>query len=61
MKIILFHDYFPFFGSFNIYSKSNCTFKSLRNCKRRKKGNFTSKSNSIKTMLCGILSNIILF
>ena len=27
-------------------------FKSLRNCKRRNKGNFTSKSNSNKIMLC---------
>ena len=33
-------------------------FKSLRNRKRRNKGNFTSKSNSNKLKLCGsILSN----
>ena len=28
-------------------------FKSLRNSKKRKKGNFTLKSNSNKIMLCG--------
>ena len=28
-------------------------FKSHGNCKRRKKGNFTLKSNSNKIMLCG--------
>ena len=28
-------------------------FKSLRNCKRRKKGNFTLKSNSNKIIMCG--------
>ena len=28
-------------------------FKSLRNSKRRNKGNFTSKSNSNKIKLCG--------
>ena len=28
-------------------------FKSIRKCKRRNKGNFTSKSNSNKIMLCG--------
>ena len=28
-------------------------FKSLRNCKRRNKGNFMLKSNSNKIMLCG--------
>ena len=28
-------------------------FKSLRNCIRRNKGNFTLKSNSNKIMLCG--------
>ena len=28
-------------------------FKSFRNSKRRNKGNFTSKSNSNKTKLCG--------
>ena len=27
-------------------------FKSLRNCKRRNKGNFMSKSNANKIMLC---------
>ena len=29
-------------------------FKSLRNSKRRNKGNFTSKSNSNKIELCGV-------
>ena len=33
-------------------------FKSLRNCKRLKKGNFTLKSNSNKIKLCGVGSNI---
>ena len=28
-------------------------FESLSNCKRRNKGNFTSKSNSNRIMLCG--------
>ena len=28
-------------------------FKSLRNCKRRNKGNFASKYNSNKIKLCG--------
>ena len=28
-------------------------FKSLRNSKRRNKGNFTSKSNSNKIKMCG--------
>ena len=28
-------------------------FKSLRNCRRHKKGNFTLKSNSNDIMLCG--------
>ena len=28
-------------------------FKSLRNCKRRNKGNFMLKSNSKKIKLCG--------
>ena len=36
-------------------------FKSLRNSKRRKKGNFTSKSNSNKIKLCRGGGNIILF
>ena len=36
-------------------------FESLGNFKRRKKGNFTSKSNSNKILLCGGWSNIILF
>ena len=31
----------------------NSTFKSIRNCKRHNKGNFTSKSNSNKIMLYG--------
>ena len=29
-------------------------FKSIRNSKRRNKGNFTSKSNSNKIKLCGV-------
>ena len=36
-------------------------FKSLRNCKRRNKGNFTAKSNSNKIKLCGGGDNIVLF
>ena len=36
---------------FNIMHK-NSTFKSLRHCKIRNKGNFTLKSNSNKIMLC---------
>ena len=36
-------------------------FKSLRNCKRRNKWNFTSKSNSNKIKLCVVGGNIILF
>ena len=36
--------------------------KSLRNCKRRNKGNFVLNSNSNKKMLCGSVGgNIILF
>jgi hypothetical protein len=33
-------------------------FESLRNCKRRNKGNFTLKSNSNNIMMCGELNNI---
>ena len=35
-------------------------FKSLRNSKRRNKGNFTSKSNSNKIKLCGVGGNVII-
>ena len=35
-------------------------FKSLRNRKRRNKGNFTLKSNLNKVMLCKVGGNIIL-
>ena len=34
-------------------NKTIVLFTSLRNCKRRNKGNFTLKSNSNKIMLCG--------
>ena len=33
-------------------SKFIVLFESLSNCKKHKKGNFTSKSNSNKIMLC---------
>ena len=38
-----------YFQNFNII----VLFQSLRNCKRRKKGNFMLKYNSNKIMLCG--------
>ena len=34
------------------FDYNNSTFKSLRNCERRNKGNITMKSNSNKIMLC---------
>ena len=49
-------------GNFSIYVQERMKvayritivlFESLKNCKRRKKGNFTSKSNSNKIKLCG--------
>ena len=47
---------------FNVYETMKIVlFKSLRNSKRRNKGNFTSKSNSNKIKLCGGGGNIILF
>ena len=41
----------------------NSTFKSLRHCKIRNKGNFTLKSNSNKIIFCGggVEGNITLF
>ena len=37
----------------DIFVSENITFDTLRNCKRRNKGNFMLKSNSNKIMLCG--------
>ena len=48
-----------FFKSFTISNRlKKYYFKSLRNCKRRNKGNFTLKSNSNQIMLCGGGGNI---